>query len=262
MRLSLIIFLLILLVFSAASARIVEEPLQYDHNGAQLEGIAVYDEATENKRPALILFHDWRGPGEIEIALAREYVGLGYIVFVADMYGKDVRPTTAAEAADATRELYADRDFFRKRAYRAYDAFTKEYWIADVKRVACMGTAFGGTSALELARTGARLAGTIAVNASIRPASEDDGRKIQGRVLVLHADSDPYIASDELHEFIDEMRAGDVDYELIIYGRAQRGFTNPDAPVTVHGSSYDPELAEQARETIDRFLEQVFASEQ
>jgi len=257
-----VVVLLLLSCFATVSARIIEEVVPYDHNGIPLQGVAVYDEATDNKRPALILFHDWRGPGEDEIEVAREYVGHGYIVFIADMFGKDVRPTTATEAADATRELYADRDFFRKRAFRAFDAFTKEYWIADAKRVACMGTAFGGTAALELARTGARLSGTVVINASIRPASEEDGRRIQGRGVVLHAGSDPHLGSNELHEFIDEMRTGDVDYELLVYGRAKRGFTNPEAPTTVRGTAYDPELASQARETVNRFLEQVFISEQ
>ncbi len=262
--LSLTLFLFCLLFVGSGSvyARIVEEPFVYDHNGVPLQGTVVYNEATDNKRPALILFHDWLGPGRDEIDLAREYVGNGYIVFIADLFGQDVRPTSAQEAFDATRELYADRNFFRKRAFRAFDAFTKEYWIIDSNRVACMGTAFGGTAALELARTGAHLAGTIAVNSSVRPASQNDGFKIQGRVLVLHADADPYLGENELHEFVDEMRTGGVDYELVIYGRAQRGFMDPNAPTTVHGTAYDSVLAKQARETIDRFLEHIFISEQ
>jgi dienelactone hydrolase len=256
-----LLVILTLLLVVTANARIVEETFPYDHNGVPLEGTVVYNKATDNKRPALILFHDWLGPGQDEIDLARQYAGDGYIVLVADLFGKDIRPKSAQEAADATRSLYADRNFFRKRAFRAFDAFTKKHWIIDSKRVACIGSAFGGTAALELARTGARLAGTIAINSSIRPASLTDGRKIQGRVLVLHADSDPYLGKNELHEFVDEMRDGGVDYELVIYGNAQRGFMDPNAPTTVRGTAYDPELATQARETISLFLEQVFVSE-
>ncbi|MBS1261760.1 MAG: hypothetical protein MAG453_01093 [Calditrichaeota bacterium] len=255
----------VLIIFSSTAnvrAAIVEEPLRYMHNTVELEGVAVYEAAKENKRPAVVIFHDWRGPGEHEIALARRFAGEGYIAFVADLFGSNVRPKTTEQAASATREFYRDRDFFRRRAFRAFEAFLDEYWIADRSRVASIGTAFGGTAALELARVGARVTATVAITSSLAPAGEQDGRRIQGRVLVFHADSDPYVGEQELHRFIDEMRAGSVDYELVVYGAAERGFMDPNVPPNVRGTAYDPALHDHTWRIIDDFLERAFSREE
>lgn len=253
-----LVLILLLVAVGPVSAKIVWETVAYDHNGVPLEGTVVYNRSTENKRPALILYHDWMGPGPRDLERAKRYAGLGYIVFIADMFGRDVRPTTAAEASAATGEFYRDRDFFRKRAQAAHLFFVNEYWMVDKSRVATLGISFGGSAALELARLGTRLSGTVAINASLEPANQRDARAIQGRVLVVHADDDPYVAEDEVHQFIDEMRAGEVDYQLVVLGGAQRGFMNPDAPVNVRGVAYDPHLEVHTWMIVDHFLEGVY----
>src|SRR6266851_4005971 len=111
------------------------------------------DGAQAPKQPGVVLFPDARGVGEAAKDCARRLAGEGYVVLVAELYGDG---TFAAELPQAQRlmnELRADVDRWRQRA-RAALAVLEQRASVDRGKLATIGYCFGGSTALELARSG------------------------------------------------------------------------------------------------------------
>src|SRR5688572_16626960 len=95
------LFLLLWLVCQTqiVQAAVVGETVEYKHGDTVLEGYLAYDDAIQEKRPGILVVHEWKGLGEYAKRRARELAEQGYAAFAADMYGKNVRPQTHEEAA-------------------------------------------------------------------------------------------------------------------------------------------------------------------
>ena len=97
------------------------------------------------------------------------------------------------------------------------------------KRTAAMATAFGGTTVLELGRSGADVAGIVAFLAGLDSLNPNDAKNIKGKVLALHGGDDRLSPAEQVAAFQDEMRKANVDWHMVVYGGAVHSFTNPDA---------------------------------
>src|SRR5262245_53486212 len=86
---------------------------------------------------------------------ARMVAELGYVAFALDLFG-DLRPTLD-EARQMVQQLRNDLSTLRARATTAL-GLLREQSNVDVTRIAAIGFCFGGTTVLELARSGADIA--------------------------------------------------------------------------------------------------------
>ena len=113
--------------------------------------------------------------------------------------------------------------------------------------------------ALELARAGLELAAAVSVHgrlATLQPARAGD---IRTPILVCHGALDPHSPSTDVMSFVDEMNTATTDWQLVLYGGAQHGFTHEGATPT-RGVAYDAAADRRSLEAIDRFLKEVFAA--
>jgi dienelactone hydrolase len=92
-----------------------------------------------------------------------------------------------------------------------------------------IGYCFGGGAVLELARSGADIAGVVAFHGSLANPNPADAMNIKARVLVLHGADDPFVDQKQVNAFIEEMRKTKVDWQIDIYGGAVHSFTVPGA---------------------------------
>ena len=90
----------------------------------------------------------------------------------------------------------------------------------DRTRLAAIGYCFGGTTALELARSGADLVSVVSFHGGLGTPNPGDARNIKGKVLALHGGDDPLVPAKQVEEFQEEMRKGGVDWQFISYGGA------------------------------------------
>jgi dienelactone hydrolase len=111
----------------------------------------------------------------------------------------------------------------------------------DTARIAAIGYCFGGTTALELGRSGAALNAIVSFHGGLASARPDDARNIKAKVLVCHGAADTLVPMAQLAAFEEEMGRTNVDWQVQVYGGAGHGFTNPEAD----GASV-PELAYHA----------------
>ena len=77
----------------------------YDVNGQAYEGYYVSPDASA---PLVLLIHDWDGLTNYEIERAKMLGKLGYSVFVADLFGKGIRPTEVKDKKQHQCEVDAD----------------------------------------------------------------------------------------------------------------------------------------------------------
>ncbi len=250
----------ILLFFSVvnANAEIVGETIEYNANDTVLEGYLVYDDEVSGPRPGVLVFHEWWGINDYIRDRADELARLGYVAFAPDMYGKGVRPTDPKAAGEAAGKLRADNALMRSRANAGLEAL-REVEIVDTSRIASIGYCFGGGAALELARSGAPVSGTVSFHGSLAAKNPARPGDIKGSVLVLHGAEDPHVKPEEVRAFKDEMRAAGADWIFVSFGGAVHGFSNPDNDTDPSdGLAYDEKADKRSWEAMKDFLKEVF----
>ncbi|PJI93598.1 dienelactone hydrolase family protein [Luteimicrobium subarcticum] len=209
-------------------AHVVGGPVAYEHDGQTFEGYVARDLAATGLQPVVLVVHDWTGVGPAVVARAHMLARLGYVAFCVDVYGAGVRPTGDAAAVEAGR-YYGDLTLLRDRVAAGMTRALSEPDV-DPARVAVVGYCFGGSAALELARTGADLRGAVCVHGRLVPHEPSDAGTIRGSVLVLTGGADPVVPDADVQAFADELRAADVTWEIAAYSGAPHAFTIAGSP--------------------------------
>ena len=233
--------------------------LEYKDDGTALEGYLGFDDAVKGKRPGVLVIHDWMGVGPYVEKRVRQLAELGYVALAADIYGKGVRPANMEDAANLATRYKADRALMRSRARAGLKAL-QDFTGVDTKRLAAIGYCFGGTAVLELARSGAGMAGFVSFHGGLQTPTPDDARNIRGKILALHGADDPLVPTDEVLAFEEEMRKGRVDWHMVIYGDAVHSFTNPAAgDDPSRGAAYNGKADKRSWEAMKSFFQEIFA---
>lgn len=239
---------------SHARAAVKTEVVEYRHGDVVLEGYLAYDDAFSGKRPGVLVVHEWMGHNPYVRKRAEQLAGLGYVAFALDMYGKGVRAKDAKEAGALAGKYKGDRPLMRARAGAGLDVLRKHARI-DPSRLAAIGYCFGGTTALELARSGADLVSVVSFHGGLDTPTPGDARNIKGKVLALHGGDDPSVPMKQVEEFQEEMRKGGVDWQFVSYGGAVHSFTNPEAGSdNSKGAAYNERADRRSWEAMKTFF--------
>jgi dienelactone hydrolase len=242
----------------SARGEIVSKAVQYKQGDAVLEGWSVYDDAVQGKRPAVLVFHAWKGLGDYEKKRAEMLAKLGYNVFAADIYGQGIRPQTPQAAGAEASRYKNDRPLLRARARAALEVLAR-HELTDPKRIAAIGYCFGGTSALELARSGADIVGVVSFHGGLSSPTPADARNIKAKVLALHGADDPAVPPAEVAAFEQEMRQGGVDWQLTLYGGAVHAFTDWTVGTdNSKGAAYNERADRRSWEAMKQFFAEIF----
>ena len=245
---------------AAPSAAVHSEPVAYKQDSAALEGLLVYDDAAKGKSPGIVLVPDWMGMTDLARQYGEKVAKLGYVVLVADIYGKHASPKDMTEASAQSGIYKNDRALMQARAKAALDQLLKSPRV-DTARTAAMGYCFGGGVALELARSGANLDGVVSFHGNLDTPHPEQARNIKAHVLVQHGADDPFVTQDQVKAFQDEMRAAKTDWSLVQYGGAVHGFTNPNAGSdNSKGMAYNPKADLRSFQAMQDFYREIFGA--
>ncbi|MEV4343040.1 dienelactone hydrolase family protein [Actinoplanes sp. NPDC049596] len=237
---------------AGAGARIEDETVAYEHNGQPLEGYAVHDTAVTDRKPAVIVIHDWTGLREYPKARAQMLARLGYFAFAADVYGAGVTFDNNEDSAAEANKYYGDLQLLRARVQAAYDVVAADPRV-DPDRIVVIGYCFGGSAALEFARTGAQLAGAVSFHGGLVTHDPADVDAITGPLLILSGAADPVVPDEAVQKFADELRTReDLDWQITLYSGAPHAFTLPGIP------PYREKADKRSWRELVNFLEEVF----
>ena len=241
----------------SAQAKIVTKTIEYRQGDTILEGHLAYDDSLSGLRPGVLIVHQWLGVTDYEKQRAEKLAALGYVAFCADIYGKGIRPQSIKEAGIEATKYKTDRALLRLRV-NAGLAQLKKTERVDTKRVAAIGYCFGGTTVLELARSGATLNGVVSFHGGLDSPTPADGRNIKCKILACHGGDDPFVPAKDLAAFEDELRAANVDWQLIKYGGAVHSFTQPLANDNPPGAKYNERADRRSWQDMKQFFGEIF----
>jgi dienelactone hydrolase len=132
--------------------------------------------------------------------------------------------------------------------------------MVDSTKIGVIGYCFGGASALELARSGAPVLGTVAFHGTLNTPAPQDAKNIKGRVLALQGGDDPVVPQKEVDAFEAEMRGAHIDWQLVQYGNAVHAYTMPELGTdNSKGAAYNEKADKRSWVAMADFFHETFA---
>ena len=233
------------------------EDIEYELDGQRYVGRLAVDDSQQGTRPAVLVCHE--GPGLDDHAKwrAERLAGLGYIAFALDYHG-DGKPLPMDQVMEKLGPMMADPTGTRAVGTAGLNVLLAQP-ETDKNRVAAIGYCFGGTMALELARGGADLKAVVGFHSGLATARPEDAKNIVGSVLVCIGAEDPIIPPAQRIAFEEEMRAGNVDWRMNVYGGAAHSFTNKAAAnLNMPGIASEARTDERSWRAMLDFFDEVF----
>jgi dienelactone hydrolase len=253
-----IIIAMLTLISVNAMSQIHTESIEYKDGSTTLKGYITYDESSKDVRPGILVVHEWWGLNDYTKMRCGMLAKLGYFAFAADIYGDGFQTTAMEEAGKHAGTFRNDRLLMRKRINLALDELKKQK-LVNPDKIAAIGYCFGGTVALELARSGADIKGIVSFHGGLDTPDPADAKNIKAKILVLTGGDDPNVKDEQVENFKKEMRDAGVDYEICIYGGAVHAFTNPNAGSdNSRGMAYNEKADKRSWEAMKSFFNEIF----
>ena len=202
--------------------------IEYTNGKQTFIGYLTWDETQTGKRPGVVVFPEAFGLNAHARERADRLAKLGYVALGADFHGDGKVFNDLAALRPSMQALYGDRAEWRSRAQAALDTLVAQPQV-DGNRTAAIGFCFGGTTALELARSGAPLSAITTFHAGLLPGLPEDAGRIRAKVLICHGAEDPLVQKETIDAVMNEFRRDKTDWQFIYYGNTFHSFTEPEA---------------------------------
>ena len=249
----------LLLAALPALAKMQTHPVEWASGQSRFQGYVVYDDAVSAKRPGLLMVPDWYGVTASALDKARQQAGRDYVVFVVDMYGKGKAPADDAQAGRLVGALLAQPQEMRARMQAALAAFKAQAASVplDAARIGAFGFCFGGSSVLELARSGVRLAGIVTFHGGLHTEAPAAAGAVKTPLLILNGADDAGQKS-AIVPFEAEMDRAGADWQFVNFSGAVHCFALETA--NRPGCKYNPRAAKRAYAMMHAFFAERFTA--
>ncbi|MBN1499374.1 MAG: dienelactone hydrolase family protein [Spirochaetes bacterium] len=235
-------------IASANSKDIFTKSVTYKIDGKNFVGFLAYDKSTAQKRPGVLVVHEWRGINDYAKKRAVDLAKEGFVAFALDMYG-DGMEVAQAEARNMSSAVGSDFPLIKKRFNAALSELKKEKYV-DKNKIAAIGYCFGGGIVLNMARMGTDIDAVVGFHSSINTGLTASKGDIKTKVLAIQGDGDPAAPVEKQKAFLEEMKASGAEFSYLIYQNLNaHNFTNPE------GGTYHKNEAEMAWASMLVFLD-------
>tara|TARA_R110000782_G_scaffold206139_2_gene294439 strand:+ start:46330 stop:47055 length:726 start_codon:yes stop_codon:yes gene_type:complete len=230
----------------------------YSHAGTTFEAHVAHTGGTQ-KRPVVLVAHQWAGQCYHECERADLLAEAGYVGIAIDTYGKGVRGTVGADNSALMAPLMADRALLRDRLLAAV-AFAKTHPLADPSRIAVIGFCFGGLCALDVARSGTKdVAGVVSFHGVYPPPNLGPQGPIHAQVQLHHGWEDPLAPPQDVIALAKELTDAGAKWQLNAYGDTVHAFTAKGMNARAEGAQYNEIADRRSWQATLLFLQEIFA---
>jgi len=247
----------VLALCGSAFAAIKTETVEYKDGSTTLEGYIAYDDAKTGPMPGVLVIHDWTGLQDYAKRRTTMLAEMGYVAFAADVYGKGVRPNDPKECMVESGKYRNDLPLLRKRVLLALDELKKNSRV-DKSKLAAIGYCFGGSSVLELARSGADVKGVVSFHGGLKTSMPAEPGAIKAKILVCHGAEDKFV-NGEVPGFKEEMAKSKATMRFIAYPGAVHSFTKKEAgDDPSKGQAYNEKADLHSWAEMRKFFSEIF----
>jgi dienelactone hydrolase len=246
------------LASGGAPAAIVTKTIDYEFEGVKLKGFLAYDDAVTEKRPGVLVFPEWWGLNDYAKSRAKQLAVMGYVAFAADLYG-DGKVIDVAHPQDAQKmatELRMNVKTWRGRAEAALKQLTALPNV-DASKVGAIGYCLGGSTALQLAYSGADLKAVATFHAALPTPTADEAKAIKAKLLIAHGGDDKFISEKSIAAFKDSLENAKVNFLFLSFPGVVHSFTVPDADKANNpGMKYDRAADEKSWKAMQELFQE------
>lgn len=229
--------------------------LNYEIDGKIYEAVIA---SSGGARPAVLVAHAWVGRSDFEVDKAKALAELGYTGVAIDLYGEGVLGSSTEENQALMTPFVEDRAMLQARLLKIIE-IVKTQPEVDAANIAAIGFCFGGLCVLDIARSGADIAGVVSFHGLLGAPGNTEGNKIATKVLALHGWDDPMAPLADAEAFGKEMTDAGADWQLHAYGGVMHAFTNPEANDPGFGTVYNANADHRSWAAMQDFLSEIFA---
>jgi dienelactone hydrolase len=249
-----IVAILALIIPQISSAQL--KPINYNDGTQKLIGFAAKPKKALKNKPGILVLPAWMGIDDHAKESASELTVLGYYTFVADIYGEGNKPTDYKQAGQKAGYYKKNIQEYQNRIQLALNELVKQG--ANPDEIVVIGYCFGGTGAIEAARTNMKVKGIVSFHGGLGRDEIRTILPISVRVLVLHGADDPYESETEIKAFQNEMRVAKADWEMVYYANAVHSFTDKGAGTdNSKGAAYNEKADKRSWKAMLQFLKDV-----
>jgi dienelactone hydrolase len=254
--------LFVLSVGGFAHAEVKTKVIAYEYEGVTFKGYLAWDEAATGKRPGVLVLHEWWGLNEYARKRAEQLAGLGYVAFAGDMYGEGKTTEHPSEAGKFATAVRSNLPVWQGRAKAALKVLTDQPQV-DSSKLAAIGYCFGGSTALQLAYTGADLKAVVTFHAALPVPDAAQAKAIRAKLLINNGAVDKFIPEETAVKFRAALEEAKVDYAMVYLGGAVHSFSVPGIDQkNVPGLAYNAQADHRSWQYMLELFGEVFGARQ
>ncbi len=245
---------------STATAAVKTKEVTYTQGGKTFKGLLAWDDAAQGKRPGVLVLHEWWGLDDYAKKRTEQLAGMGYVAFAADLYGEGRVAKHPDDAKKMSGEVRANAESWRGRAAAALDVLKKDAHT-DPTKLAAIAYCLGGTTALQLAFTGADLDAVVTFHAGLPAPTPEQAKAVKAHVLICTGADDKFISPDSIKKLKETFDAAGVKYHIESYPGAVHSFTVPGADKhMMPGMAYNAAADKKSWASMKELFDQAFGA--
>ncbi|MFL5784952.1 MAG: dienelactone hydrolase family protein [Bacteriovoracaceae bacterium] len=212
--------------------------ISYQEEGKTFESSVSLPKEMKDKVPLIVIVHEWWGRNDYIMKRSQMLNDIGYATLPVDLYGNGQVVQTPQEATALATPFYQNPMMGVERLNKYISMAQKDPHV-DASQIYVIGYCFGGTQALNLARSGADVKGVVSFHGGLESSLKSQG--IKAKVLAMNGLADKMVPAKQRTGFEKEMKDLKADYKIVNYKGAMHAFTNPNA--TAIGKQYKIPIA-------------------
>jgi dienelactone hydrolase len=236
---------------------IKQSALQWRDGDTPCEGVYYTPEVGDKPLPLVLLCPAWDGVGDEIKGKAARLAEEGYITLTVDVLGNGHFETDFSKLQETLAPYMTDRAMLLRRLQAAVAA-ARDIPGIDPRRIAVLGYCFGGTCALDLARSAhPDIKAAAAFHGGLALNGLGQADPITASVLIMHGHDDPLVPPDQVNDCLQELTERGADWQFIAYGHTVHAFTRPEANNPDFGAVYNAAADRRSWQSLLNFLAEV-----
>ena len=245
---------------SAIRAEVKTETIVYKHGDQTFKGYLAYDDTLSRMRPGILVVHEWWGLDDYARKRAQQLAKMGYVAFAADMYGDGKTTEHPKEAGEMAGMVRKNQKEWQARAQAGLKVLRDNPHV-DGTKLAAIGYCFGGSTALQLAYSGADIKAAVTFHAALPAPDKNQAEAIRAKILICHGADDSFVPENSVQKVRAAYEQAGVDYTLIYFGGAVHSFTVPGANERgLKGMAYNAAADRRSWAAMTELFHEVFGN--